>query len=185
MLDDIYADLENGMKKSVEALRRDFTRVRTGKATPALFEGIRVDYYGAPTPLNQVANLAAPDGRLLTIAPWDTSLLPEVEKAIIRSDLGLTPTNDGKIIRIAIPPLTEERRKELVRQVKRTAEEGRVGLRQQRRDANDMLKSLEKEKEISEDDQHRGQDRVQEITDEYVKKVDELLEAKEKEIMEI
>ena len=185
MIDDIYADLENSMKKAVEALRREFSRVRTGKATPALLDGIRVNYYGASTPLNQVANLAAPDGRLLTITPWDASLLPEIEKAIIKSDLGLNPGNDGKIIRIAIPPLTEERRKELVRQVKRMAEDGRVALRQQRRDANDMLKEMEKEKDISEDEQHRGQDKVQEITDDYVKKVEELLEAKEKEIMEI
>ncbi len=185
MIDDIYTDLESGMKNAVEALRREFSRVRTGKATPALLEGIRVDYYGASTPLNQVANLAAPDGRLLTITPWDASLLPDIEKAIIKSDLGLTPGNDGKIIRIAIPPLTEERRKELVRQVKRMAEDGRVGLRQQRRDANDILKEMEKEKDISEDEQHRGQDKVQKITDDYVKKVEELLDAKEKEIMEI
>jgi ribosome recycling factor len=150
-----------------------------------LLDGIKVDYYGTQTPLNQMATLSVPESSLIVIQPWDVSVIKSVEKAILKSDLGITPSNDGKVIRLAIPPLTEERRKELAKIVKKKAEEKKVAVRQARRDANDMLKSLEKEKEITEDQLHKGQDQVQKITDDYVKKVDDLTAKKEQEILEI
>lgn len=172
------------MKKAVEATVREFAGVRTGRASAALVQGITVDYYGTPTPLQQVATVATPETRLLTIQPWDQSLVPAVEKAILKSDLGITPASDGRIIRIVIPPLTEERRKELVRIVRRMTEEGRVAIRNIRRDANEKLKSLEKQKQISEDDLKKATDVVQKMTDKYIKELDMALASKEKEILE-
>ena len=152
MLDDIYEDLTDRMERTLEALDRDLKKVRTGRASVSLLDGIRVDYYHTPTPLNQLASVSVPEARLLMIQPWDPQIIGDIEKAILRSDLGLTPMNDGKIIRISIPPLSEERRKELVRVVKKMAEESKVALRNIRRDANDMIRDLKKEKEISEDE---------------------------------
>lgn len=185
MLDDVYHDMDYKMERSLAALRKDLSRIRTGRATLALLEGIDVDYYGTPTPLNQMSTLAAPEGRLLTIQPWDKSQLGLIEKAIQRSDLGLTPMNDGKIIRLSIPPLTAERRKDLVKQVKKIGEEAKIALRNVRREGNETLKDLEKTKDISQDDLRRGQEQVQKITDRFISQVDDVLNAKEHEILEV
>ena len=184
-MQEVLDELKQGMDKSISSFNSELAKVRTGRASTALLDGIKVDYYGTPTPLNQLATISAPESRLITIQPWDANSISDIEKAIMKSDLGLTPQNDGKIIRITIPTLTEERRKELVKLVKNMAEEYKVALRNQRRESNDFLKELKKEKEISEDDYFRLQDKVQEVTDEYVKKVDELVKIKENEIMEI
>jgi ribosome recycling factor len=185
MVQEVLESLKSDMEKVVSQLKKEYERVRTGRATPALLDGIKVDYYGTPMPINQVANISVPEPRLITIQPWDKGIMPEIEKAIQRSELGLTPMNDGKVIRIAIPPLTEERRKELVKVVKKMAEEKKVELRNHRREANETLKDLKKEKVITEDDLFRYQEEVQKITDSFVEKIDALLESKEKEIMEI
>jgi ribosome recycling factor len=185
MVDDVLDELKQDMKKTVERLQKELARVRTGRANLTLLDDIRVDYYGVLTPLNQVASLQLADARLIVVKPWEKSMVPPVEKAIQAADLGLNPSSDGEIIRLPVPPLTEERRKELAKQVKRMGEDFKVQLRGQRRDANEMLKSLEKDKDISEDDNRRGQSRVQEITDEHTEKVDKLIEAKEAEIMEV
>jgi len=184
MIAEIKAQAEQQMKKAVEATARDFNGVRTGRASLALLDGIMVEYYGTPTPLNQVATLAVPESRLITIQPWDPSLLPSIEKAILRSDLGITPTNDGRVVRLAIPPLTEERRRELVKVVRKMAEEGRVAIRNIRREANDRLKKAEKEKKISEDEAKKGMEEIQNLTDRFIKEIDGLLAKKEREIME-
>jgi ribosome recycling factor len=184
MKEEILADLRQDMKKTVEALKRDFRRIRTGRASTALLEGIRVECYETQMPIEQVASISVPESRMITIQPWDKSILGDIEKGILKSDLGLTPMNDGKIIRISIPPLTEERRKELAKKARKMAEEGKVALRNQRRDANEMLKALKQDKEISEDELFKAQDEVQKITDEYVKKIDETTAEKEKEIIE-
>ncbi len=184
MIEDTKQDAKQSMDKSIANLEREFNRVRTGRATPALLDGIRADYYGAPTPLNQMASLSVPEPRLILIQPWDVTSCGAIEKAILKSDLGLTPQSDGKVIRISVPPLTEERRRELVKVVRKMGEETKVAVRNARRDANEMLKELQKEGDISEDDSHKGKDQIQKITDEYVAKVDEHLAAKEKEIME-
>jgi ribosome recycling factor len=184
MIEDAKSEAKGLMDKTIEALGRDFNRVRTGRASVALLEGVRADYYGAPTPLNQMASLSVPEPRMLLIQPWDPKSCEAIEKAILKSDLGLTPNNDGRVVRIAVPPLTEERRKDLVKVVRKMAEETKVAIRNARRDANDLLKEFKKEGEISEDDAHRGRDEIQKITDDYVAKVDELLAAKEKEILE-
>jgi ribosome recycling factor len=176
-------EMKRKMDKALEVLGQDFSRVRTGRASVALLEGIKVDAYGTAMPISQVASLAAPEPRLLTVQPWDTALLSDLEKAILRSDLGLTPSNDGKIIRIPIPPLTTERRKELVKSVKKMTEESKVALRNLRRDANEQLKELKKDKVISEDEAFKSQDEVQKVTDDYIKKLDVLAQEKEKEIM--
>ncbi len=173
------------MEAAVEALKKDFASIRTGRASLALMDGILVEYYGNPTPLNQVSSLSTPDSRQIVIQPWEQKIISDIEKAILKSDLGLTPMNDGKIIRINIPPLTEERRKQLVKVVKKRAEEAKVSVRNIRREFNESLKQLEKEKEISEDELKKSLDDVQKITDSYIKKVDEKLEHKEKEIMEV
>lgn len=173
------------MDATIEVLRRDLASIRTGRATLALLDGITVDYYGNQTPLNQVATLTVPEPRLITIQPWEQRLISEIEKAIMKSDLGLTPTNDGKVIRLAIPPLTEERRKELVKVVKKRAEEARVALRNIRRDILEDIKKIQKERSLSEDEIKRWNEEVQKITDSYIKKVDEMLAHKEKEIMEV
>jgi ribosome recycling factor len=172
------------MGKSIDALKNEFKKVRTGRASLALFEGIRVNYYGTQTPLNQLASLSIPESRLVIIQPWDQTVIGEIEKEILKSELGLTPMNDGKLIRIAIPPLTEERRKELVKIVRKMAEEHKVSIRNIRRDVNDFLKSMKKDGEISEDDSHKGQDKTQKITNEFIQQTDQVCQEKEKEILE-
>lgn len=184
MIEDAKKEAKDLMDKAIEALTRDFKRVRTGRASISLLDGVRADYYGAPTPLNQMASLSVPEPRLILIQPWDASTCGAIEKAILKSDLGLTPNNDGKVVRIAVPPLTEERRKDLVKVVKKMAEETKVAVRSARREANDLLKEFKKEGEISEDEAFRGQEEVQKVTDQYVAKVDEVSAEKEKEILE-
>ncbi len=184
MIDEVKQEAKEGMEKAIAALERDFKRVRTGRASVSLLDGVRADYYGAPTPLNQMASLSIPEPRLILIQPWEPSSCEAIEKAILKSDLGLTPQNDGKVIRIAIPPLTEERRKELAKLVRKMGEDCKVAIRGARREANEMLKDLKKEGDISEDDSFRGQEQIQKLTDQFVAKVDELVAAKEKEIME-
>jgi ribosome recycling factor len=185
MLDDVYNEVNHKMERSLAALRKELSRIRTGRATLALLEGIDVDYYGTSTPLTQMATVAAPESRLLTIQPWDKSQLGLIEKAIQRSDLGMNPMNDGKIIRLAIPPLTAERRKDLVKKVKKIGEEAKIALRNVRRDGNETLKELEKSKDISQDDLRRGQEHVQKITDRFISQVDDVLDGKEHEILEV
>jgi len=185
MLEDVYKDTEIQMQKTVDSLTRDYAGIRTGRASIGLLDGITVEYYGTQTPLNQVATLSVPESSLIVIQPWDTTVIKAVEKAILRSDLGITPANDGKVIRLGIPPLTEERRKQLAKLAKKKAEEKKIAIRQVRRESNDMLKSLEKEKEITEDDRHGGQDRIQKITDTFIKKIDAVAAKKEQEILEI
>lgn len=185
MSDDLLFELEEKMDKSIQGLSKEFLTVRAGRANPGLLDKVIVDYYGAPTPLNQLSNISAPEPRLLIVQPWDKSVLGTVEKAILKSDLGLTPNNDGNIIRIAIPQLTEERRKELVKLVKKMAEETKVAVRNLRRDGNEDIKKMEKAGEISQDESRRLQDEVQELTNQYVEKVNTVLTAKEAEIMEV
>ena len=165
MVKDVLNKTRVGMEKSIDALKKDFTRIRTGRASTSLLDDIRVDYYGTPTPLSQVGTLVVPEPRLITIQPWEKKLIPEIEKAILKSDLGVNPVSDGNLIRIDIPPLTEERRKDMVKQLKRLGEEAKIAIRNVRRDANESLKKLEKEKEISEDDLKRGEKAIQDITD--------------------
>ena len=184
MIAETYEETRERMGKTVAALKSEFKKVRTGRASLALLDGIRVDYYGTPTPLNQMASLAVPESRLITIQPWDVSVIKEIEKALLKSDLGLTPSNDGKLIRIAIPPLTEERRKELVKIVHKMSEEHKVAIRNIRRDANELLKGFKKDGYISEDEAFKAQDQVQKITDEHIKLIDEVFQEKEKEILE-
>ena len=183
-MQEVIQKAEQDMKRATEATLKDFNSVRTGRASVALLDGIVVDYHGTPSPLKAVANLATPERRLITIQPWEPSLIPAIEKAILKSDLGITPMNDGKVIRLAVPALTEERRKELVKVVRKMAEEGRVTIRNIRRDANEALKKLEKNKQLSEDGVHKGMDQIQDLTNRMIKSLDELLEKKEKEIME-
>lgn len=178
-------DLKSKMEKSIEALRRDLSRVRTGRASLALLDGIRVNYYGVPTPLSQVASLSVPESRTIAIQPWDPKIIGEIEKAIQKSDLGLTPLSDGKIVRISIPPLTEERRKELVKVIKRMEEECKVAMRNIRRDANEHLKTAKKDKVISEDEQFKLQDEVQKLMAKSIEKAEEIIRAKEKEVLEV
>ena len=183
MKDKVLEETQRKMEKVLDAMARDLSRVRTGRASVALLEGIKVDCYGTSMPLSQVASLAAPESRLLTVQPWDPTLLGDMEKAILKSDLGLNPMNDGKLIRLPIPALTTERRKELVKIVKKMGEEAKVALRNIRRDANDQFKDLKKDKQMPEDDVHRGQEEIQKVTDEFIKKVDTQGAEKEKEIM--
>lgn len=185
MIQELRKKTNERMQTSVEALKKKFASVRTGRASLSLLDGLNVDYYGTPTPLQQVASLSLPDSRQIAIQPWEQKLIPEIEKAIMKSDLGLTPMNDGKLIRINIPALNEERRKQLVKVVRKEAEDAKVAVRNIRRDINEDLKKLEKEKHVSEDEIKKEHDEVQKITDSFVKKVDELLEHKEKEIMEV
>lgn len=181
----IFTQTQKEMDGSVNALRKELTKLRTGRASTALLEHIMVDYYGASTPLNQLATLSAPEPRLLVIQPFDRGAMAEIERAVLKSDLGLTPNNDGKIIRIPIPQLTEDRRKELVKHVKKIAEEYRVSVRNHRRLAIEQLKESEKKKEITADDMKHGQDRVQKITDEFIGRIDKIIKAKEDEVMEV
>ncbi len=185
MRKELIASMRDKMGKTVEHTRREFGSIRTGRASTSLLDGIDIDYYGSSVPLNQMANISVPEARLLLITPYDKSALGAIEKAILKSDLGLNPNNDGKVIRIPIPELTEERRKDLVKVVKRLAEDSRVALRNARREANERIKKGEKNGDISEDESHRIMDDIQKITDEYVAQIDELLKVKEKEIMEI
>ncbi len=182
---EIYRDAENRMKKSLEHLSHELARIRTGRATPALLDVVKVDYYGTPTPLNQVASITAPDPRLLVVQPWEKRLIGEIEKAIQQADLGLNPSNDGTVVRVPIPELSEERRQELVKLVKKFCEDTRIAIRNIRRDAKDKVKHLEKEHEISEDESHQMVEKIQKLTDEFIEKVDELFKKKEKEIFEI
>jgi ribosome recycling factor len=173
------------MDRALESLKKDLAGIRTGRASLSIFDGIMVDYYGVPTPINQVATLSVPDSRLITIQPWDPKLISEIEKSIQKSDLGLNPTNDGKLIRIAIPQLTEESRKQIVKRVHKRVEEAKVSLRNIRREGNDELKKLEKDEHLSEDDTKRSLDDVQKLTDSYVKRIDEIMSHKEAELMEV
>ena len=184
MKDEILAELKEKMGSSINALKKDFMRVRTGRATTALLDGIRVECYDTQMPIDQVSSISVPESRLITIKPWDISIIGNIEKSILKSELGLTPMNDGKIIRISIPPLTEERRKELAKMAKKMGEEGKISIRNHRREANELFKELKNEKEISEDEMYRYQDEVQKITDDFVKQIDEVTAEKEKEIME-
>lgn len=185
MDDAFYGMFQEDLEKTLGAMRRDLGRVRTGRASASLFDGVTVDYYGVQTPLNQIATIAIPEPRLVTIQAYDRNAIASIEKAILKADLGLTPANDGKLIRVPIPELSGERRKELVKQVRKAAEDFRVSVRNHRRDAIDQLKAMQKDKEITEDEVKQGQDRVQKITSEFVTKVDGLLKAKEEEIMEV
>lgn len=185
MIDEIFEDLKERMGKSIDTLKREYSRLRTGRASASLLDGIRVSYYDTPTPLNQMSSIAVPEPRLIVVQPWDKTALGDIEKAILKSELGLTPMNDGKVIRITIPPLTEERRKDLVKVARKMAEDNKIAIRNIRRDANDMLKDLKNEKDVSEDQLYRSQEEVQQITDEFISRVDEICAAKEKEILEI
>lgn len=185
MVGDTKKKMVEKMDASLQHLRGELSGVRTGRASLALFDSVQVSYYGTPTPLKQVATLSVPDSRTVLIQPWDTSQLPEIEKAILGSGLGLTPTNDGKVIRISIPPLTEERRKDLVKLVKKIGEESKVAIRNIRRDTNDELKSLQKDGSLTEDALRKAQDEVQKMTDQTITKVDEILKKKEAEILEV
>jgi ribosome recycling factor len=181
----VINDAKVNMQKTIDATRREFGAVRTGRATPALLERITVDYYGVQTPVNQVATVTAPDPRLLVVQPWDKKMIKEVERAILKSELGLTPSTDGTVVRLPIPSLTEERRRDLVKVVRKHAEEGRVAIRNIRRDHKEKLEQLEKSGEISEDDSRRAVDELQKLTDRYIKEIESLLSAKEAEIMEV
>mgnify|MGYP005839369113 CR=1 FL=1 len=185
MINDVLREAEDKMRRAVEVLRDDLMTIRTGRASPALVERVRVDYYGSPTPLNQLATISAPEPRLLMIRPWDPNALAAIEKGLLKSDLGLTPSNDGKVIRLPIPQLTEERRRELARVVSHRVEEGRVALRNIRRDSLKDLQDLQKEKLVSEDDFYRGKDRLQELTDKHIGEMDELGRLKHAEITEV
>jgi len=184
MIEETYQETRDRMGKTITVLKNELKRIRTGRASASLLDGIKLDYYGTATPLNQTATIAVPESRLITIQPWDATIIKVIEKAILKSDLGLTPSNDGKLIRIAIPPLSEERRKELVKQVHRSCEEHKVAVRNIRRDANELLKGFKKDGDITEDDAFKAQDQVQKITDEYIEKIDEVYKEKEKEILE-
>jgi ribosome recycling factor len=185
MIAEVKVKTSAGMVKALESFKRDLSKVRTGRASLALLDDIRVDYYGTPTPLNQVAALAVPEPRLITIQPWEKNLTGEIEKAILKTDLGLNPSSDGQLIRLVFPPLTEERRKEMVKQVKRLGEEAKIVLRNVRREGNDALKKLEKDKDITEDELKRGEKEIQDVTDDYVARVDKVVADKEKDLMEI
>jgi len=183
-LEDIYKDADERMIKSTEHVRHELTRIRTGRATPALLDIVKVDYYGSTVPLNQVSTVTAPEPRLLVIQPWEKRLIAEIEKAILQSDLGLNPTNDGNVVRLPIPELSEERRQDLLKLIKRFCEEGRVSIRNVRRDLNEAVKKLEKEHTISEDQSHDGLDKIQKLTDKHIEEINELYQKKEKEILE-
>ena len=184
MIQETYEETKDRMGKSITALKNELKRIRTGRASTSLLDGIKADYYGTPTALNQMATIAVPESRLITIQPWDASAIKEIEKAILKSDLGLTPSNDGKLIRIGIPPLSEERRKELVKLVYKTCEEYKVAIRNVRRDSNELIKGFKKDGDISEDDAFKAQDQIQKITDGYIQQIEGIFKDKEKEILE-
>jgi ribosome recycling factor len=181
----VLDEAKEGMEKSIRSFRIDLQRVRTGRANPAILDGVQVDYYGTPTPLNQLANLSAPDSRLIVISPYDKGALSEIERAILKADLGLTPTNDGKLVRIPIPALTEERRKELVKQIKKSAEHHKIGVREARRGAVSLLKDLESDGSVPKDERHRTEKAIQDLTDAKIAKLDEMTEQKEEEILQV
>lgn len=185
MIQDILASHEERMQKSMEALKREFATLRAGRATPALLDKVTVDYYGSPTPINQIAKVAVPEPRMIIIQPYEKSILHDIEVAIMKSDLGLSPNSDGTAIRLAVPALTQERRQEIVKTVNKKAEEAKVAIRNVRRDGNEAIKKLEKAKEITEDDSKRGQESMQKLVDKYIKLVDTTKETKEKEVMEV
>ena len=185
MADDIFGDTERRMQKAVEALRHDLAAVRTGRASAALLERIQIDYYGTPTPINQVATISVPDARMLVIQPWDRKLLTDIEKAIQKSDLGINPNNDGQVIRLSIPPLNEERRREMVKTVHKKLDEHKVAVRNVRRDCHDKLRDREKKKEISEDELKRSTERLQKLTDRFIDEMDKVGKTKELEILEV
>lgn len=185
MIDEVLSEARSGMDKAIKALKKEMTKVRTGRASTALLDDVKVEYYGVPTPLSQVATLSAPEARLITVQPWEKNLLPAIERAIFKADIGLTPSSDGQLIRLPVPALTEERRLEMVKLIKRMAEDARISVRSARRDANENLKMLEKEKELTEDEQKRGEKDVQQLTDEYIGNIDMVLQSKERELMEI
>lgn len=185
MIEGLFKDAEKRMQGAVTATKEEFAGVRTGRANPSLLERVEADYYGTPTPITQLATISVPEPRLLVIQPWDKSSISSIEKAILQSELGLNPSNDGNVIRVAVPQLTEERRKELVRLVRKMAEEYRVAVRNIRRDLIEEIKALEKKGDVSEDDSRRAQTRAQELTDKYIAEIDRLLEQKESEIMEV
>jgi ribosome recycling factor len=185
MINDITTDPENGMKKAVDSFKRDLQKIRTGRANTSMLDGIKVDYYGTPTPVNQVATVQVVDARMITVKPWEKSMLAVIDKAIRASDLGINPVADSELVRLPIPPLTQERRKELAKVVGKQTEEARVAVRSARRDAMDMIKDAEKEKQISEDERKKGEKTVQDLTDKYIAQIEEIAKAKEKEIMEL
>ena len=181
----IRTETEQRMQKVIESLKKDFSRIRTGRATPALLDGLSVDYYGSPVPVNQVANISVPDARMIVIQPWEKNMISAVEKAIQASDLGLNPQNDGNLIRLPIPPLSEERRKDIFKNCKKTGEESKVAIRNVRRDSNEKLKKEEKDKVITQDEEKKGLEEIQKTTDRFIKNIDDLLVQKEKEVMEV
>jgi ribosome recycling factor len=185
MLNDIMTDAEGGMKKAVDSFKRELQKIRTGRANTSMLDGIKVDYYGTPTPVNQVATVQVVDARLITVKPWEKSMIQVIDKAIRASDLGINPVADAELVRLPIPPLTQERRKDLAKVVGKQTEEARVAVRAARRDAMDMIKDAEKEKQITEDDRKLGEKKIQELTDRYIASVDEIAKTKEKEIMEL
>ncbi len=184
-MEKVFKDGKAKMQKAIKVLEQELAKLRTGRASTGLVEDLKVDYYGTPTPLNQLASISIPDSRTIAIQPWDRSAFSEIEKAILKSDLGLTPVNDGKIIRINLPPLTEERRKDLVKLAKKYGEESKIAIRNIRRELNETLKKMKNNKEITEDDLHKGQEEVQKLTDQHIEQVDKIVSAKEAEIMEI
>lgn len=184
-LKEVIHEAEDKMKKTLEAVHREFSAIRTGRASAALVEGIKINYYDTPTPLKQLAGISTPDPKLIVIQPWDISVLPEIEKEILKSDLGITPLNDGRVIKLGIPQLTQERREELVKVIKKMSEDGRVSIRSIRRDTNEKIKGLEKNKTIAEDESFKSTDEIQKLTDKYIKEIDGLLSKKEKELMEV
>ncbi len=185
MIKDIEKNIQEKMEKTLSVLKHELSTLKAGRANPSLLDRITVEYYGAPTPLNQLANIAAPEPRVLTISPWDAKSIPVIEKAILKSDLGINPSNDGKMIRLVIPQLTEERRKDLVKVVKKLGEESKVAIRNIRRDANEHLKKLKKDGDITEDDLKKSEENIQKITDKFIKEADKAVEVKEKEILEV
>lgn len=185
MINDITNDAEEGMKKAVDSFKRDLQKIRTGRANTSMLDGIKVDYYGTPTPVNQVATVQVVDARLITVKPWEKTMLPVIDKAIRASDLGINPVADSELVRLPIPPLTQERRKELAKVVGKQTEEARVAVRSARRDAMDMIKDAEKDKQITEDERKNGEKQVQDLTDRFVAMIDDIAKAKEKEIMEL
>ena len=185
MINDITTDAEDGMKKAVDSFKRDLQKIRTGRANTSMLDGIKVDYYGTPTPVNQVATVQVVDARLITVKPWEKSMIQVIDKAIRASDLGINPVADAELVRLPIPPLTQERRRDLAKVVGKQTEEARVAVRAARRDAMDMIKDAEKEKQISEDERKQGEKKIQDLTDKYIASVDDIAKTKEKEIMEL
>jgi len=185
MINDITTDADGGMKKAIDSFKRDLQKIRTGRANTSMLDGIKVDYYGTPTPVNQVSTVQVVDARLITVKPWEKNMIPVIDKAIRASDLGINPVADSELVRLPIPPLTQERRKELAKVVNKQTEEARVAVRSARRDAMEMIKDAEKDKQVSEDERKKGEKSIQDLTDKYIAQIEEIAKAKEKEIMEL